>query len=308
MGMIFEANHSLPKPCVKTREREWAKAFSDFLDGRKKGPCPEPPTFDPPPRSKCDIALAEGITRGLRLTEIEKLLDAGANMNAPGKDGYTPLHLAILAGRPDCATLLLDAGAKLDMADDYGNCAIHYAETATLPLLLAHGADVNMPGNLGYRPLHYAIAKEDAALVNAFLGAGADPAIAGDDGRPALMLAISQCDQDMTFHLIGCGIDVGVAGNGGDTPLHAVIRSPHILDGDRKKLVPLLLQAGANPAARNAKGETPMTLVENRPEIRKLIRQWAKPENPGKQEQEGIAEILRQQRKLGSLRPKGPSL
>lgn len=48
---------------------------------------------------------------------VELLIDAGADLTAPGLDSGTPLHQAAWFGQPDNARLLIDAGAPLDVFD-----------------------------------------------------------------------------------------------------------------------------------------------------------------------------------------------
>ncbi|MDH3629339.1 MAG: ankyrin repeat domain-containing protein [Acidobacteriota bacterium] len=48
---------------------------------------------------------------------VRLLLDAGADLTAPGLDHGTPLHQAAWFGQPENARLLIDAGAPLDLFD-----------------------------------------------------------------------------------------------------------------------------------------------------------------------------------------------
>ena len=48
---------------------------------------------------------------------VKLLIDAGADLAAPGLDGGTPLHQAAWFGQPECARLLIAAGAPLDVFD-----------------------------------------------------------------------------------------------------------------------------------------------------------------------------------------------
>lgn len=53
--------------------------------------------------------------------EIEKtLLEEGANLEAAGKGGWTPLFAATQFGHVDLAKILLDKGANIEAADEYG--------------------------------------------------------------------------------------------------------------------------------------------------------------------------------------------
>ncbi len=48
---------------------------------------------------------------------VSLLIEAGADLTAPGLDSGTPLHQAAWFGQPDNARLLIDAGAPLDVFD-----------------------------------------------------------------------------------------------------------------------------------------------------------------------------------------------
>lgn len=78
---------------------------------------------------------------------VEILLTLGANVNAAQKDGATALHVATKKGHSTIVEMLLEYGANIDAADKYGRTALHfaslYARIEITELLLAHGADVN---------------------------------------------------------------------------------------------------------------------------------------------------------------------
>lgn len=77
-------------------------------------------------------------------------LARGEDLNAPGPEGMTPLHIAADKGRLDMAKALLDAGVEIDPINVWGNTPLWLAvmkRNRTLPdgsmirLLLARGAD-----------------------------------------------------------------------------------------------------------------------------------------------------------------------
>jgi uncharacterized protein len=59
---------------------------------------------------------------------ITTLVEAGADINAVGESGYTPLHCAAEANQPAAISLLLRLGAKVSM-DSAGDTALDIAVT-----------------------------------------------------------------------------------------------------------------------------------------------------------------------------------
>jgi ankyrin repeat protein len=77
-------------------------------------------------------------------------LAAGNDINTPGPEGKTPLHIAADYGRVEFAKALLDAGVDVDPIDVWGNTPLSaaiYRQHTTSPdgamirLLLEYGAD-----------------------------------------------------------------------------------------------------------------------------------------------------------------------
>ena len=85
-----------------------------------------------------------------------------AIIDVASQSGMTPLHLACLGGRDDCATLLLDCGASIDLLTKDGSTAVAIAvangHASTAMLLIARRADCHMPDRATQRtPLHWAV-------------------------------------------------------------------------------------------------------------------------------------------------------
>lgn len=92
------------------------------------------------------------------------LIKAGADLNARGLDGGTPLHQAAWFGQPGNARLLIDAGAPLDVFDDaHESSPLHWAVHGSrfsggaeerqdayvelVEMLLAAGSSLHYPGD-----------------------------------------------------------------------------------------------------------------------------------------------------------------
>ena len=100
---------------------------------------------------------------------VKQHLDAGANVNAKGSVGWTPLHKAAKEGHKEVAELLITKGADVNAKDNNGETPLHAAalngHKEIAELLIAKGADVNAKNVVGMTPLHYATTKETANLL-----------------------------------------------------------------------------------------------------------------------------------------------
>ena len=96
---------------------------------------------------------------------VKQHLAAGADVNAGGVFGKTPLHLAALKDHKEIAELLITNGADLNAEDEMnGMIPLHNAAgrgyNEIVKLLIAKGADVNAKFDNGDTPLDMAIVWE----------------------------------------------------------------------------------------------------------------------------------------------------
>jgi ankyrin repeat protein len=91
------------------------------------------------------------------LAFIRRLLEIGADPNAPVDDGFPPLIAALGCARDEPGTT-----PRTDVDD-------------IIQLLLSHGADPNQRGVNDYTPLHMAVAERQPVAIRMLLDAGADP-------------------------------------------------------------------------------------------------------------------------------------
>lgn len=202
-------------------------------------------------------------------------------LNARDAAGRTPLHA--LVAEPSQyhltnAAVLLSHGADPNARDAEGNTPLHKLLADTRPhvrrrdlvkLLLDWRADPNATNHLGQTPLYAwtdALLRGlpfagDLELLRTLLDAGADPRLCGTNGQSLLHLLVERGGnrgniRGILEELRSRDADLIHLTNAlGDTLLHTALRANNSL------LVRWLLELGADPARRNAAGESALWLA-----------------------------------------------
>lgn len=109
---------------------------------------------------------------------IESVLKNKANPNITTSSiSIPPLCIAIRYNETRIVSLLLEYKANVNLFDDKGNTALHYAAWWScghiIPLLLAHGSNIETMNVCGNTPLSDAIFNRDDLSVHHLLDAGA---------------------------------------------------------------------------------------------------------------------------------------
>jgi ankyrin repeat protein len=186
-----------------------------------------------------------------------RLLAQGANPNAAGPDGTTPIMWAASNDDVELVRALIKAGANVKAVNRFGTSAI--AEAAIIgsaPIvdaLLKAGADPNFKNPEGETPLMAAARSGKVDAAKLLLDAGADVnAKEGWGGQSAIMWAAAQSQAEMVKLLASRGADVNAHG-----VIHQwerkVITEPRPKDMNKGGFTPLLYAAreGCVECARN---------------------------------------------------------
>ena len=248
------------------------------------------------------LLLASGARVDDRSKVYPQVVSSSGNADRSGvfevmRGGYTPLLFAARRGDVASARLLVAAGADVDAAAASGTSplvvAAHSGHGALAAFLLEVGAD---PGaaDAGYGALHAAVLRGDPDLVRALLAHGADPDAVLERGTPARRVS---ADWRLPHSMIGATplwvaarfrepkILRLLADHGAD-PSHQVdgetalvasiqgssnrgrfgIAPPDPREEARRTLesVTVILDAGADPDARNASGDTALHIAASR--------------------------------------------
>lgn len=172
----------------------------------------------------------------------------------------TPLHLAAAASLPKIAKLLLESGAEVNAQNRRGATPLLYAcdprpqihessnsqnQATMIRLLIHHGANLNHQDQNGASAMHRAVRARSPAAVSELLKAGASPDIRSKkNGSTPLHLAVQST---------GAGGTAGAA-------------------AEQTEIINLLLQHGADPNEKDARGKTVIEWTTNQRVLALLIR------------------------------------
>jgi ankyrin repeat protein len=136
--------------------------------------------------------LIEAAREG-NVSEVTRLLDSGADVNAVDSEGWSPLIAASWAGHLKVVRILLERGADVHARDGAGETALMAAATKgrveIVKALLEKGANANAKDKDGTTPLMRAAWKGYLDVVKLLLDKGADVNARNSAGATALTYA-----------------------------------------------------------------------------------------------------------------------
>lgn len=187
------------------------------------------------------------------IKKAKTVIEANPDLvNLTDEDGRTLLHFAVLQHNKDMVTLLLENKAKVDAKTKEGWTPLHVAivfgfgsATEIAEILLAHNADVNAKNKdqNDDTPLHLAVAlftntKIEIETVKLLLSKKADVNAKNKNGQTPLHFAVDDIKKrELIELLLANNADINAKTNEGITPLK-------IASGN-KEITELLLKHGA---------------------------------------------------------------
>eukprot|EP00435_Cladocopium_sp_Y103_P027369 s3831_g6.t1 len=197
-----------------------------------------------------------------RLPDVLRyLLEAGAEKDCRGRDGLTPLLVAVSDSLYTVVDILLEADVDVNGYDDNYWTLLMQAEITDprmLKKLLDSAADVNRVDNTGATALLRAAEKEDLEAVKLLVEARADINMYTDDADTPLLLAVLNGNFTMVRYFIERGARVNQRTVDGGTVLH-IAAEENQLD-----VVQFLLTGRADLQVRTSTGETALDAARRR--------------------------------------------
>ncbi|MEY2880995.1 MAG: hypothetical protein RLZZ15_3375 [Verrucomicrobiota bacterium] len=211
-------------------------------------------------------ALAEAAARG-NVRELERLVKAGADVNAQGSLGVTPAWWAIRNRNQIGFEWLLAHGASPNAEVEsitIMEMAAGYEDSAFLQMALRYKPDLNRAGPYtGHTPLSTAVAFSTRQNVELLINAGVN--IDNDRGRSPLSFAAGQGAYDCVFLMLKAGADTGRISATGLSALAKTIGNSLINPNTdayewRERVIRLLREKGieAHPPANESKRTKPL--------------------------------------------------
>ena len=212
---------------------------------------------------------------------VDALISADADLEARNGTGSTPLHNAA-SNNENAAVLdsLLAAGADMAVRNDEGVAPVQYAafrngNADVVDALFAAGADRQVRTDDGRTLLHLAAQNnESPTVIDTLVAAGARPMGRDRNGRTPLHLVSRNNSPAMIVQaLLAAGAQLNAQDEDGNTALH-LAASYQNEDRHGGVAVAALLDAGADPTARNAAGQTPWELADENDVLRGSDGYW----------------------------------
>jgi len=242
------------------------------------------------PRKPTQAALNAALLRSAehnRGADVKLLLTKGANPNAKGPLGYTPIMLLALQSKLDATTIqaLQKAGGKIDAVDTTGTTALMHACAtdsdleASVSVLLARGAQPNIADPNGNTALMLVAEKGGEKIAPLLLAHGAKVDLQNHAGQTALFLttvapaghfSLTRKFYLMRVHvmqmLLGKGANVNVKSKDGMTPLMMAASN------ENTEMVEALLKQHADVTVHDAQGQTALKLAQQHKSADAIVR------------------------------------
>ena len=174
------------------------------------------------PEKPKGVPLYHAARLGLRDLAEHLIAEHPEHINARGKRGFAPIHVAAMRGYFDILALLLEHGVDVDSRTVYNQTPLHWAPVHegvdVGQHLLDCGADINARNNQHRTPLYLAAYYGHVGFVRMLLERGARLDVRNDRGRTPLHDAVDQGQIETARLLLEHGADVNERDNSGRTP------------------------------------------------------------------------------------------
>ncbi len=197
---LAEFNDEVDVLCAQVAEAEIAAGEATVLAAQAE--LVRPQLLSAEERNLLNNELLQTVYEGREgvVARVQHLIARGADVTAPDRDGWIPLHLHCVVYQkcfPELIEVLIKANpGSVHYRTTYRSTPLHIAALSVSGLgavaaLITAGANPNSQDNCGRTPLHRAFrgSSRNEEIVYALVDAGADPDIPNNDGKTSRQLA-----------------------------------------------------------------------------------------------------------------------
>jgi ankyrin repeat protein len=195
------------------------------------------------------------VAAGFADIEIVRLLlehDANVNEVLATDQAATALQEASIEDRADVMALLIEKGANVDIQNNFGNTALHFANAEGTRVLLRAGARTDVRDRNMRTPLIMSAYTSDNESMMELLRAGANVNASNKDRFTALHLAVARKNIDGVKILVDAKANVNAQAELDMTPLHYAIYRKNI------EIAKYLLEHGARVTIPSTRNQMPL--------------------------------------------------
>ncbi|UKZ75097.1 hypothetical protein TrVFT333_002769 [Trichoderma virens FT-333] len=211
-------------------------------------------------RWNCPETVSLLVSRKIPSVDLNAKLDWDKDYSDYGK---TALDLAIQNGHCECANILLEAGAKIDVNSVaikhiMGAVTDKNSEEEALKLInhcLQRGMKLDGTDEMDKTALHYITRSTPTSLIRFLIDWGCQPHAVDSDGLTPLAIAVRNNNIEAVKHLLNRGVRADVGAPGSGDILHQALREKHRDPGDIITMLKALIDAGASPLQRSPNSE-----------------------------------------------------
>ncbi|PCJ23387.1 MAG: hypothetical protein COA94_08345 [Rickettsiales bacterium] len=230
-------------------------------------------------RDDVDLSAVDGANAGVihyatvldNLEIMQILVDKQIDINAQNAAGLTALYVATLKNSPEMAALLLAGGAEHDIPNVQGfypiHGAVHHGHMGMMEILLPF---INTQSSGGHTPLYYAIicqAEPNLELIQFLFDHGADSSISHAGGYFPIHGAVHNHHLAALELLLQNGVDI----NSHDLEKHSATPLYYSMGYGNQEIklgtVDVLLAHGADTNIPEFDGDTPMHMAGYRARV-----------------------------------------
>lgn len=195
------------------------------------------------PKYPCGMTALHVAAKNGNSEETEKLLQAGASINAIDDDSDTPLYIASKWGHSEIVKTLLEKGANINTVNKIKKTPLYIASEnghqSIVQLLLEAGADVNFSGK-SLAPIHIASLSGHKEVVEMLIKANADINSVTNINVSPLFAASMNGHKHIVEILLQAGADINISKENTITPFQIAS------DNGFAEIADILTKAGTN--------------------------------------------------------------